>query len=124
WSLGLAACSWVTGATAAISFQSWRKNKGGRWSSGACAAALSTIRKGVANRSRGIGRFSPFPFVEHNTTTPMIDVQDLRKQYGDLTAVDGVSFAAAPGAIFGLLGLNGAGKSTTIGCISGLIKPS
>jgi ABC-2 type transport system ATP-binding protein len=54
----------------------------------------------------------------------MIDVQDLRKQYGDITAVAGVSFTAQPGAIFGLLGPNGAGKSTTIGCISGLIKPS
>ncbi len=54
----------------------------------------------------------------------MIEVESLRKQYGDLTAVDDVSFVAEPGAIFGLLGPNGAGKSTTIGCISGLLKPS
>src|SRR5207253_2418995 len=54
----------------------------------------------------------------------MIDVVDLRKQYGDTTAVSGISFTAQPGAIFGLLGPNGAGKSTTIACISGLIKPS
>jgi ABC-2 type transport system ATP-binding protein len=54
----------------------------------------------------------------------MIDVQDLRKQYGETVAVDGVSFIAEPGRIFGLLGPNGAGKSTTIGCISGLLKPS
>jgi ABC-2 type transport system ATP-binding protein len=54
----------------------------------------------------------------------VIEVRDLRKQYGDLAAVDGVSFAAAPGSIFGLLGPNGAGKSTTIGCISGLLKPT
>ena len=54
----------------------------------------------------------------------MIDVQNLRKQYGDLVAVDDVSFTAEQGQIFGLLGPNGAGKTTTIGCISGLLKPT
>lgn len=54
----------------------------------------------------------------------MIEVQSLRKQYGDLVAVDDVSFTAGPGRIFGLLGPNGAGKSTTIGCISGLLTPT
>lgn len=52
----------------------------------------------------------------------MIDVQQLRKQYGDLVAVDDVSFTAEKGSIFGLLGPNGAGKTTTISCISGLLK--
>jgi len=54
----------------------------------------------------------------------MIDVQHLRKEYGDLVAVDDASFTAAAGEVFGLLGPNGAGKSTTIGCISGLLRPS
>jgi len=54
----------------------------------------------------------------------MIEVQDLRKEFGELVAVDGVSFTAAAGTIFGLLGPNGAGKSTTIGCICGLLAPS
>jgi ABC-2 type transport system ATP-binding protein len=54
----------------------------------------------------------------------MIEVQELRKSYGDLTAVDNVSFTAGPGEIFGLLGPNGAGKTTTIGCISGLLVPT
>jgi ABC-2 type transport system ATP-binding protein len=54
----------------------------------------------------------------------MIDVQHLRKQYGELVAVDDVSFTAEEGRIFGLLGPNGAGKTTTIGCISGLLKPT
>jgi len=54
----------------------------------------------------------------------MIDVDHLRKTFGDLTAVDGVTFAAQPGEIFGLLGPNGAGKTTTIGCISGLLTPT
>jgi len=54
----------------------------------------------------------------------VIEVAGLRKNYGDLTAVNGLSFTAPPGAIFGLLGPNGAGKSTTIGCISGLLRPT
>ena len=54
----------------------------------------------------------------------MIEVEDLRKEYGELVAVAGLSFQARPGAIFGLLGPNGAGKSTAIGCISGLLTPT
>ena len=54
----------------------------------------------------------------------MIEVEQLRKQYGDFTAVHDVSFTARPGEIFGLLGPNGAGKTTTIGCISTLLAPS
>ena len=53
----------------------------------------------------------------------MIQVDGLRKQFGDILAVDELSFTAEGGAIFGLLGPNGAGKSTTIGCISGLLAP-
>jgi ABC-2 type transport system ATP-binding protein len=54
----------------------------------------------------------------------MIEVDQLRKQYGDFTAVKDVSFTARPGEIFGLLGPNGAGKTTTIGCISSLLTPT
>lgn len=54
----------------------------------------------------------------------MIEVQELRKHYGETRAVDGISFRAEPGRIFGLLGPNGAGKTTTLGCISGLLKPT
>ncbi|NOZ33193.1 MAG: ABC transporter ATP-binding protein [Alphaproteobacteria bacterium] len=53
----------------------------------------------------------------------MIEVTDLVKRFGKLTAVDGVRFSTGPGEIYGLLGPNGAGKSTTISCISGLLKP-
>jgi ABC-2 type transport system ATP-binding protein len=58
-----------------------------------------------------------------NDAGPMIEVENLKKQYGDIVAVDDVSFRSRPGEIFGLLGPNGAGKSTTIGCISGLLRP-
>lgn len=54
----------------------------------------------------------------------MLVVDDLVKQYGELTAADHISFSAAQGAVFGLLGPNGAGKSTTINCISGLLAPT
>jgi ABC-2 type transport system ATP-binding protein len=54
----------------------------------------------------------------------MIEVEQLRKQYGDLIAVEDVSFHVRSGEIFGLLGPNGAGKTTTIGCISSLLAPT
>lgn len=53
----------------------------------------------------------------------MITVRDLRKRFGDVRAVDGVSFDASDGAITGLLGANGAGKSTTLGMMAGLLRP-
>ena len=53
----------------------------------------------------------------------VIDVEDVRKSYGSLKAVDGVSFSVAKGEIFGLLGPNGAGKTTTMEMIEGLHQP-
>ncbi|MEP6914189.1 MAG: ABC transporter ATP-binding protein [Acidobacteriota bacterium] len=50
-------------------------------------------------------------------------VQDLRKRYGDIQAAQGVSFAIDDGEIFGLLGPNGSGKTTTVECIIGLREP-
>ena len=53
----------------------------------------------------------------------VIEVERLRKQYGAKLAVDDVSFTVAEGEIFGLLGRNGAGKSTTVDCLAGLRAP-
>ncbi len=50
---------------------------------------------------------------------PAIVVDQLRKSYGDLRAVDGVSFHVAEGEVYGLLGHNGAGKSTTVEILEG-----
>ncbi len=52
-----------------------------------------------------------------------IEVQDLKKCYGDTHAVDGISFTVAQGEVFGLLGPNGAGKTTTIEIIEGMRPP-
>ena len=54
---------------------------------------------------------------------PVIEVRNLRKVYGSVVAVDGVSFEVAEGEIFGMVGPNGAGKTTTIECIEGLRRP-
>jgi len=53
----------------------------------------------------------------------VIQVAGLRKAYGGLAAVDGISFAVQPGEIFGMVGPNGAGKTTTIECLEGLRRP-
>ena len=55
---------------------------------------------------------------------PVLEVHNLAKQYGAVTAVDGISFAVPEGACFGLLGPNGAGKTTTIEIMEGILPPS
>ena len=57
-------------------------------------------------------------------TAPAVEVHDLTKRFGDFVAVDRVSFAVAPGEVFGFLGPNGAGKTTTIKMLNGLLAPS
>src|SRR5690606_32478666 len=53
----------------------------------------------------------------------VIEVNHLYKAYGDVVAVDDVSFAVRPGEIFAILGPNGAGKSTTVENLMGLRQP-
>jgi ABC-2 type transport system ATP-binding protein len=52
-----------------------------------------------------------------------IELNNLQKSFGDLKAVDGVSFAVLEGEIFSLLGPNGAGKTTTLSMLSTLLRP-
>src|ERR1041384_1432924 len=54
----------------------------------------------------------------------MLEVKNLKKEYGGLQAVKGVSFTLQPGDIFGFIGSNGAGKTTTIRMISTLLEPT
>src|SRR6187455_2234093 len=53
-----------------------------------------------------------------------IEVNNLRKSFGDFQAVQGASFYAEAGEVLSLLGPNGAGKSTTISMLSGLLAPT
>nr|MDO8115040.1 ABC transporter ATP-binding protein [Candidatus Sigynarchaeota archaeon] len=52
---------------------------------------------------------------------PVLSIRDLKKNYGDIHAVDGLNLDVKKGEIYGLLGPNGAGKSTTMKCILGLL---
>jgi ABC-2 type transport system ATP-binding protein len=56
--------------------------------------------------------------------TPLLEVRDVRKNYGALTALDGVSLSVMPGELFGLLGPNGAGKTTLLSILSCLGVPT
>jgi ABC-2 type transport system ATP-binding protein len=55
---------------------------------------------------------------------PIIRVENLTKKFGDITAVDGISFEVREGTIFGFLGPNGAGKTTTINVLCTLLGPT
>jgi ABC-2 type transport system ATP-binding protein len=57
-------------------------------------------------------------------TQPAIIAQNLTKRFGDFTAVDDVNFEVYPGEIFGFLGPNGSGKTTSIRMMLGLMKPT
>ena len=57
-------------------------------------------------------------------TDTMIEAHSLAKRYGDVTAVDGIDFSVQKGQVFGLLGPNGSGKTTTILMLLGLTEPS
>jgi branched-chain amino acid transport system ATP-binding protein len=56
-------------------------------------------------------------------STPMLAVDDIHVYYGNIAALKGLSFKVEPGEIVTLLGSNGAGKSTTLRTISGLLRP-
>jgi ABC-2 type transport system ATP-binding protein len=58
------------------------------------------------------------------TAPPVLEAIDLRKSFGSIRAVDGIDLALQPGRIYGLLGPNGSGKTTTIRMLAGLAKPT
>ncbi len=68
-----------------------------------------------AARAAGVGAAPP--------AAPAIEVAGLVKAYGATRALDGLSFAVAPGEVFALLGPNGAGKTTTLEILEGFRAP-
>jgi ABC-2 type transport system ATP-binding protein len=56
--------------------------------------------------------------------TPIVEIQDIHKRYGDTVALKGITFEVLEGEIFGLLGPNGAGKTTLLSLLSFLQKPT
>jgi branched-chain amino acid transport system ATP-binding protein len=54
----------------------------------------------------------------------VLEVENLSKAFGGITAVDDVTFAVSPGEILGIIGPNGSGKSTLFNCILGQLRPS
>jgi ABC-2 type transport system ATP-binding protein len=54
----------------------------------------------------------------------IIKVKELTRKFGDFTAVDHISFEVEPGEIFGFLGANGAGKTTAMKMLTGLLSPT
>lgn len=71
------------------------------------------------------GYFSLMADLEENveqTKRKIIEIKNLEKSYGDVKAVDNISFDVDEGSLFAFLGLNGAGKSTTINIICSILK--
>ncbi|MDO6729269.1 ATP-binding cassette domain-containing protein [Marinovum sp. 2_MG-2023] len=54
----------------------------------------------------------------------MLEVANLKKTFGGIHALTGVSLTARPGRVLGLIGENGAGKSTIVRCLTGIHRPS
>jgi len=62
--------------------------------------------------------------MQRETASSAITIDGLTKDFGDVRAVDGLTLDIPEGEIFGLLGPNGSGKTTTISCLTGLIQPT
>src|SRR5262249_12541882 len=80
---------------------------------GRCVKGWGAMRPDIDRPARLL-RGAVLFFREMSDALPVVEVEGLVRRFGELTAVDGVSFEVRRGEIFGFLGPNGAGKSTTI----------
>ena len=80
------------------------------------------IRLLPPEKQQGTGGLDLTPFVPDPRLPPAIEAHHLTKRFGDFTSVDNVSFTIQQGEIFGFLGSNGCGKSTTMKMLTGLLQ--
>ncbi len=85
---------------------------GAGWHGEDCCMAITPVLAGDAAPAAG------------GEGTPIIEVGELTKNFGEFTAVDGISFQVMKGEVFAFLGPNGAGKSTTINVLCTLARPT
>ena len=83
---------------------------------------IDLLRK--RTNTAGSRQTTPKKSTAHQDDAPVISVSGLKRRFGDFYAVDGISFEVNRGEIFGLLGANGAGKSTTFRMLCGLLPAS
>src|SRR5690606_25948964 len=95
----------------------------------AAAPARAGLLSRNVHRRPHRGRVHPQP--AHRTAregmmadTPILELHSITKRFGGLTALNALSFHIGEGEVVGLLGDNGAGKSTTVNLISGIHRPS
>src|SRR5262249_55837955 len=91
---------------------------------GCIRRAARTDRRGRVYRANDGSRIPEPGSREQAMTELAIHVQDLTRTFGGFTAVDHISFDVKPGEVFGFLGANGAGKTTAIRMLIGLLQPS
>ena len=90
-----------------------------------CATLEETYIKLLPpEKQQGTGGLDPTPFVPDPHAPPAIEAHNLTKTFADFTAVDHVSFTIEKGEIFGFLGSNGCGKTTTMKMLTGLLQAS
>ena len=80
------------------------------------------IRLLPPEKQQGTGGLDLTPFVPDPRLPPAIEAHGLTKRFGDFTSVDNVNFTIQQGEIFGFLGSNGCGKSTTMKMLTGLLQ--
>ena len=83
-----------------------------------------SIMRGSLNARRASLSVTISPMPRLSQDVPAIEVTDLRKRYGRLEALAGLSMTVGRGEVFGFLGPNGAGKTTTVKLLLGLARPT
>lgn len=117
-----ACIAWQISAQASSDWQGFsaelgQSGKAGTSDSAQPQPASSTQPQPVSSTQTGSGKSATAPSPK---AQDLISVHELRKRFGDFEALKGVSFAVSPGEIVGLIGANGAGKSTSMRIILGL----